>query len=442
MDDMNIEKRIMSVASEQGVAMITVIVLAAVLMMLGAGMYYIAAGEQTMTRADQSGGQAFYFAEGGIENTIDILKYVATEEQLTQPRDDDSDNGYGYLMDPDPDSRQDPDDPLVMGIGDESFTVWVDMVDEDGDHCEGCGLDITSDDPAYLLITAEGSAGEGYRKLQQLVRVEPTHYPLTLFVDGDAEINGTPEINNQSIYVDGDIWGREKIDISGNDLVSGDPAGAFATGTIYAKSNNGNSQIYDEDGDRSSYWDSDFQYDRDERGPDGDTFSGSELRSYPGTSRLSSAQLAMLKRQAQASGYYESADGGFTLRQNDLPNREGNVVIYIEFPDGDPEDNEVNLKFTWPDSPYTSGKAFVIIENGSVKLTGSAIGDLQGVIYCPDGPVTAHGAGGGNFTGFVWGKGMVNIGNFPFNMTQDFLDDPPYFTWSIVREASWTEVDR
>lgn len=442
MAEMNIKTRMDRIVSEQGVAMITVVVLTAVLMVIGAGMFYVASSEQTMTRADQWGGQAFYFAEGGIENTIDILNYVATEEQLTQPRDDDSDNGYGYLMDPDPDSRQDPTDPLVMTISDETFTVWIDLVDENGDHCEGCGLDITEDDPAYMLITAEGTAGDGYRKLQQQVRVEPTSYPLTLYVDGDAEINGNPEINNQSIYVDGDIWGREKISISGDDLVLGTPAAAFATGSIYAKSNDDDSQIYDEDGNRSSYWEWTFEYDRDERGPDGNTFSSSALRSQPGTSRLSSSQLALLKRQAQASGYYESANDGFNLRQSDLPEREGNLVVYIEFPDGDPEDNEVDLKFTWPDSPYSTGKAFVIVENGSVRMTGSAIGDMQGVIYCPDGPVTAHGGGNGDFTGFIWGKGLVNIGNFPFNMTQDFLDDPPYFTWAVVREASWTEVDR
>ncbi len=421
--------------------MITVIILTAVLMVMGAGMYYVATSEQTMTHADQAGGQAFYFAEGGIENAIDILNFVATETQLTQSRADDSDDGYGYLMDPDPDSRQDPTDPLVMDIGGETFTVWVDMVDSDGDHCEDCGLDVTGEDPAYLLITSEGQSHEGYRKLQQLVRVEPTNYPLTLYVDGDATINGTPEITNQSIYVDGDIWGRDHIEIMGNDLTLGTHAAAFATGSIYARANDDDSQIYDEDGDPSDYWDSDYQYDRDERGPEGDTFSRSELQSYPGTSRLSSAQMNTLKRQAQAGGFYTQADESFDIRQSDLPEHEGNIVIYVEFTEGDAEDNEVDLKFTWPDYPYTTGKAFVIVENGSVHMTGSQIGNLQGVIYCPDGPVTAHGSGNGDFTGFIWGKGMVNIGNFPFNMTQDFLDDPPYFCWQVVREASWNVVD-
>jgi hypothetical protein len=63
----------------------------------------------------------------------------------------------------------------------------------------------------------------------------------------------------------------------------------------------------------------------------------------------------------------------------------------------------------------------IIIRNGSVKMTGSAIGDSQGVIYCPDGEVRADGSGGGEFTGFIWGKGATNIGNFNFVMTQEFL---------------------
>lgn len=421
--------------------MMTVVVLAAVLMVIGAGIYYIGTGEQKMSRADEQGGQAFYYAEGGIENAINILSYAGTEEQMTQLRADDSSNGYGYLMDPLAADRQDPTDPLVMNIGDESFTVWADLTDENGDHCTGCGLDITSDQPSYVLITAEGTSSEGYRKLQQMVKLEPVDYPLTLFVDGDAQINGTPELNDQSIYVGGDVFGREKITVSGDDLVTGEPAAVFATGRIFAKSNGDRTAIYREDGSESRWWEPAYQYDRDTNGPTGNRFTNDDLAEYPGTSRLSDTQLATLKSMAQSSGYYESASGGFNLQQSDLPSQDGDIVIYVEFPNGDPDDNEINMKFTWPEYG-NEGTALVIVENGSVRMTGSAIGNLQGVVYCPDGPVRADGSGNGDFTGFIWGKGMVNIGNFPFNMTEEFMDDPPFFLWTVTREASWTEVDR
>lgn len=182
--------------------------------------------------------------------------------------------------------------------------------------------------------------------------------------------------------------------------------------------------------------------DRDSRGPTGNTYTLADLQDQFETGGLSTSQLTILKGQAKSSGFYSSADGGFNIQQGDLPSRDGNIVVYVEFPSGEPADNEVDLKFEWPHTPYTEGKALVVVKNGSVRMTGSAIGDLQGSIYCPDGPVTIHGGGSGTFTGFVWGKGMVDIGNFPFNMTEEFLADPPFYAWTIVRETAWTEVDR
>ena len=104
--------------------------------------------------------------------------------------------------------------------------------------------------------------------------------------------------------------------------------------------------------------------------------------------------------------------------------------------------NEVNLKFEWPHAPYTTGKIYIVIINGSLKLTGSAIGNSTGVIYCPDGEVRSDGAGGGTFTGYVWGKGLTNIGNFQFSLNNAFIADPPFFAWTVSRETAWTDVDR
>ncbi|MEW6019678.1 MAG: hypothetical protein AB1760_16580, partial [Pseudomonadota bacterium] len=147
------------------------------------------------------------------------------------------------------------------------------------------------------------------------------------------------------------------------------------------------------------------------------------------------------KSMAKTSGYYlNPTSGNLTIQQGDVPDREGDLVVYIEYATGDPEDNTVDINFTWPS--MTEGRALIVIRNGGAILTGSAIGSLQGSVYSPDGPVEAHGSGNGNFTGFIWGKGMVDIGNFPFYMTEDFLSDPPFYAWTVVRQTAWTEVDR
>ncbi len=435
----------MKLEQEEGVALMTVILLTAVLMVMCAGMFAVARREETMTAADFSGGQAFYYAEGGIENVLNILSYNVTEAKLTQLRTDQSEDGHGYLMDPNPANRQAPANPVEMLIGNERYTVWLDWIDEYGNHCTGCDLKVNdpSDRIAFLRVTAEGQSAQGYRKLQQQVRVVATNYPLSFYVNGDVTMNGGPTLVNQSIYVRGSFYGREKLTISGTDQIYGGPAGVFATGSIFAKSNAGRSQIYTSSGGHSSYWAANYVNDRDNRGPSGNKFTISNLESTFSASGLSSTHLAILKQQAKTSGYYNgNPSRNLTISQSDIPNHDGDVVIYVEYPSGNASNNEVSMKFKWPNSPYTSGKALIIIKNGSLKLTGSAIGNTQGVIYCPDGDVRADGSGGGTFTGYVWAKGMTNIGNFNFTLTPEFVIDPPFFAWEVTRETAWTDVDR
>ena len=437
-------KRLPRPGAEQGVAMVTVIIMAAVLMVIAGGMYFVASREGTMSQADYVGGQAFYYAEGGIENAIDILNYAGTETQQTALRPDQSADGYGYLMDPEPNSRADPTNPIEMNIGREKYTVWTEWVDEDGDPCSGCGLDVATGDPAWVLITAEGQSAQGYRKLQQRVRLEGGTYPLALYIDGDAYLNGNVSITNQSIWVEGNFYGREKLDISGTDMMFGGQAGVRATGSIYAKANGGNSQIYTPTGGQSSYWDANYINDRDSRGPAGNKYSLAELQdNFGSTGGLTASQLAILKTQAQTSGYYLNTTGGnVMIQQNDVPARDGDMVVYIEFTTGNPDDNMVNLRFEWPHDPYTMGNAVVVVKNGSVTMEGVAVGNLTGMVYCPDGEVKANGGGNGNFTGYVWGQGFEDIGNFPFNMTEEFLNFPPNISFTVVRETAWEEVDR
>lgn len=177
-------------------------------------------------------------------------------------------------------------------------------------------------------------------------------------------------------------------------------------------------------------------------GPAGRTFSLVELQNKFDTGGLTTSQLVSLKGMAKSSGYYANpVSGNLVIQQDDVPSHSGNVVVYVEFSGGTPAANEVSLKFEWPHSPYTTGQAMVVIKNGSVKMTGNAIGHFNGSVYCPDGEVRVDGSGGGEFTGFLWAKGLTDIGNFNFKMTPEFIADPPFFTWTVLRQAEWTEVD-
>jgi hypothetical protein len=224
-------------------------------------------------------------------------------------------------------------------------------------------------------------------------------------------------------------------------MVYGGPAAVLATGTIYDKANDMNSQIYTEDGLPSADWHADYANDRDSRGPAGNEYSLGEMQDTINAKGLTATQLETLKSQAQHNGYYlNPGTGNMNIDQGDLPTRDGNIVIFVEYSGGNPEDNLVDLKFTWPS--MDTGQAFIIILNGTAKMTGVAIGHLHGVVYCPEGVVEAHGGGSGDFTGFVFGKGLVNIGNFEFNMTEQFIEDAPFFAWTVTRETAWKEIDR
>ena len=140
---------------EGGVALITVIILTMVLMVMAATMYFEATRENNISVADKAGGQAFSYSEGGIETVLDILNYAVTESQLTQQRADQSPDRHGYLMDPTVSCRQDPTaggchSGLQMNIGGSNFLVFVDEVDQNGNHCTNCGVNLGTTDPAFL----------------------------------------------------------------------------------------------------------------------------------------------------------------------------------------------------------------------------------------------------------------------------------------------------
>ncbi|MHB0866680.1 MAG: hypothetical protein ACYC6B_03815 [Thermoleophilia bacterium] len=395
---------------DSGVAMISVIMISAVLMVLSVGMFFLASREQTMTQADYAGNESFYFAEGGIDNVIDIFNYQVSVSQLILNRPDQSSNGYGYLMDPSPGNRETPTDPLQVNVLGTPYTVWVDTVDVNGNHCTDCGVNLALPaSTAYLKVTAEARSDIGYRKLQQMVKVSASsEYPLSFYVDGDVDLNGNPDIVNQILYVKGNVTGRSKLNITGTDVATGKPAGVYATGTIDARQAN----------------------DRDHWGPAGNTFTMAELQNSVNLGGLSSSTLASLKQQAQDQGNYYTT-GSFGTVKGDSA---GNAVLYLDCTDR----CTVDPKFTWP----APGYVLIIVKNGDVTLTGDAIGSSRALIYCPDGSIRADGGGSGEYSGLVWSKGFSSIGNFQITLDPSFLsDNPPFFLWQVARLTNWTEVE-
>ena len=136
-------------------------------------------------------------------------------------------------------------------------------------------------------------------------------------------------------------------------------------------------------------WSSSYINDRDSRGPTGNTYSLAELENTFNTAGvlpggLTTSQLITLKTQAQTNGYYNGNPGnGVTIQQSNVPNRAGDLVVYVEFPSGNPQNNRVDLKFKWPPNGYTTGKMLVVVRNGSIDMEGSAIGSIHRLHILP-----------------------------------------------------------
>jgi hypothetical protein len=334
-----------------------------------------------------------------------------------------------------------------------------------------------------------GTAGVGRRVIRGVVTISGSGLPVGVYVR-NVDANGNPDFNNISLFARGDVVGREKLAFTGNDLyyTIGDvyntssttpiPAAVHATGAIYATTStkkgmehppnpNCNANPRGTAG-QSVYDGSAYGQTPLTTGcanfvaggfPPTSKFTNADLDRITGRNtlpQLSALEYSSMKSSAQSSGIYcamTSSSAGSCTRPGvsfaypgtwvNAPHVDAlqNFVVYIEFPSGS---NPLNNDVKWNASvtPCSTNAALnrsvvLVVRNGSVTLRGG--GSMYGSVIAPEGYVDA--AGNYTVTGSVVANQLRLRGTAAFKLDACSVANTPA-TLINVSGGRWSEVDR
>jgi hypothetical protein len=488
--------RLQALRNEAGVAMMTVILVAAALTAVATASSVIAIQGLRSSSEDWRGTRAQSYAEAGLQRFLNDLKVgsVGINSVITA----------GCSTAP----VQIP--PGVVGNGTYAAQLTVynpnttpqvppspwTVANTSSPPC--LGRSSSTKVPQLYAITSTGSTGTvasptpgtegvGRRVLRGVVTISGSGLPVGVYVR-NVDANGNPDFNNISLFARGDVVGREKLAFTGNDLyyTLGDvypglstttpiPAGVHATGAIYATTNtkkgvehppNPNCNANPRGTAGQSLWDGSVTGGTVSSGCSGQSgypptskFTGNDLDRITGRNtlpQLTALEYASLKSTAQSSGIYcAMAAGGNSgtctkqgatwtkpavINTGDLSPLK-NFVAYFEFPSAT---NALNQDIKWnatvgpcSTDPAVNQSAVVVIRNGSATLRGG--GSMYGSVIAPEGYVDS--AGNYTVTGSIIANQLRLRGTAAFKLDACAVANTPA-TLMNVTGGRWSEVDR
>jgi uncharacterized protein (UPF0333 family) len=432
---------------ERGVAMITALLVAAVLTALGLTVTQVAFSNMTNAGRDRVASGALGAAEAGVTRAIAYINKNNTHALNCSPNC--ATNPWGSSANPQtislPDGR--------------TAKVYIKQIQEYAP-------------PAYKVgtykIYSVGTAGAvpGQRTLEVTVEVKPLAFPLGIFTHDKINNGGTSSVTSESVLSDSCVDNRSHINFTGTDAYYGIPAAAHSTQYITeanlqacdpsltnVKANDRNA-IH-----RSSTCSSTYPYDQD-GAPLGGAFPlGSSCTTAAGQYTSSSlftmqmltndpynflprgltdAQYALLKARAQANGTYYTTP---TPPSWPVASSVSNPVLYFKLSPG----QEVNLQgdlntFAWSNDPTCALQhpaVVIVVEGGDLHINSNA--SLSGAVFVPDGTLTYN--GGAVLIGTVFTKSLVMTGNANISLNDCYTRGTPGGVLD-VRPVRFREVDR
>lgn len=193
---------------EQGIALLTVILVGAVVMVLGMTAVTVSGKNLSGAGRDRVGGAALAAAEAGLSQGMEFIK----QGSISNPPCSTACN-VGL-----PDGR--------------AATVTVSVVQP-------------YSPPQYRVATFKivsvGSAGSGpgQRTLEATVTAKPFGFPIGIFTESLTNMGGHGDVVTESLFSDSCIDSRSKITFSGTDSFYGFPAAAHSTTYINDKQDTG-----------------------------------------------------------------------------------------------------------------------------------------------------------------------------------------------------------
>jgi hypothetical protein len=479
-------------SDERGVAMITVILIGAALTVMATTASFIAVRDLRSGTSSSNSVKALGYAEAGLQRFIRELKL--------------GNFGLGSILTAG--CKSAPVQLPAGTVGDGTYTAELTAFEAATDPqvppawtgapstVGPCGTTrFVSPNPAAkspwtYAITATGTAGTSKRVIRSVVTISGTGLPVGVFVN-KVNANGNPSFGNISLFANSDVYGREKMSFSGNDLqyTIGDvygstvanaslsiPAAVHSTGAIYMKANGKNTREHPPSPNCTapqSLWD----------GSSGGTaittapvapcpggaypptakFTSADLTRISGRTtlpQLSESEYAGLKAAAQSTGLYCSISASnvssctvynpatqtrstYNLGNVTSSPINGQYVAYFEYaPGGDPFATNRTIKWQagvspCSDDPALNRSAVIVVRNGSLELRSAAT--MYGNVIVPEGAVDA--AGGFTVNGSIVTNDLRLRGNATFRLDACGQRNAPAATMN-VSGGRWSEVDR
>lgn len=434
---------------ERGVAMITVLLVSAVLTALGITVTQVAVSNLSNAGRDRVAGGALGAAEAGVTRAISYINAHSTNALACSPSC--AGNAWGNETSPQvvslPDGRQ--------------ASVWIEPIQP-------------YQPPTYKVGTYKvhsvGTAGSGpgKRTLEVTIQVKPLAFPLGVFTRNKLNNGGTGSVFNESVLSESCIDNRDKLNFSGIDAYYGIPAAAHSASYITNSNenfcNNNLTQVRNTDNKaihRASVGtcNSTYPYDQDASPLGGDFPSGSACSSaanqYTSSSLfsldmlkgepynylprgLTDAQYALLKARAQANGTYYT-----TPTPTTWPNAstKSNPVLYFKLSAGQTVKIQGELSsYGWDDDPSCVNDhptVVLVVEGGDLIMNSNA--DVAGAVFVPDGSMTYN--GGAKLVGTVFAKDLKFSGNADVSLNTCYTRATPGGVFDI-RPIRFREVDR
>ncbi len=415
---------------DRGVAMITTLLVGAVLAALGVAVVDVSVASLKSAGRDRVAGGALGAAEAGIAQGIDHVRST----------------GVGGLAPGAPwgDAANAVDFDLSDG---RSASVWIEVIQPFAPPLVKVGT-------YKIHSTGTVGNGPGLRSLEQTITARPFEFPIGVFAHQIA-LNGTPNTFQENVFSTGCISGRDKMIFEGIDPYYGIPASAHSVKWISTKNGscaaNESRNIH-----RTSVCNPLYPYDQDALGGNlnGTSCDGSGT-TYPQTSgftqadldatygkALTEGQLASLRAKAQSQGNFWTSATGWTPPN---PAVHPNAVLYFKIgPNATVTlQNELN-GYTYDQTCVNPPRSLIIVvDNGSVGSGGvhlNSNNDLFGALFVQKGNFQYNGTA--TWTGTVYANTLDKWnGNAEARLDSCFLTNLPggLLNVSLTR---FREVDR
>lgn len=491
--------------NEAGVAMVTVLLIGAVMTVVSSGAAYLTIKEFQSGQSDRKASEALAFAESGVDRMLLELRRnanlnwnrISEAGCLYEPIALDkgnlggqrSYNAYLTVYHPDlaPAARL-PDLRAWKKSGDAWSSTWNDGAPLCTDTTRPGPAPGGPQVPQYFAITAIGAHPTATRVVRQVVKIGARGLPIGLYAETVHVQGGRPTATNISLVTPGDVESRENLNFVGTDpyYKLGDfwqgesmsvaaPAAAHARGSIYCRKQDcGNDTLEHPGSLNCAFNGGQSQWDQSGGGgsltgfarcpgttsgpPPYSSFSDSDLANATPRPRLTEQDYENLRGSAKESGLYcavaasyvcTTPSGAFSTNGTiqSVPGVANNYVAYFDFPSsGDPFSNGRTVTWKAAAGPCNldatlTKSVIIVVRYGSVDLTGKDT--IVGAFFAPEGQLWFRGSGGTvKIEGTSIAKQFDFGGNAEVMLSDCWVKNLPGTGFLSVTPQTFSEVDR